>query len=565
MAIAPWDSRFLRPGEAWPQGKQSRSSELNSECEQELQHQLEQAASSRGLLALLLVEVEQFKLVKNPRGSEVGNALLSAFFLALMKKVPAAAGVARFGEETFAVMLPGIDATVALRLARELKTELEDTCFGVGNPPQDVRLTIGVGVAVYPHDSDSALGLLGAAGLALAETKRGKGDRVALYFGAKTGKRPSRAEARPPKHAAVSRNEISPPVFAAGQEALNCSELDLISASLSVAPATSTPARLEGPLSVMEAALRDAPGPASAGEARRTMPADAALQLLDSVQREIGDSYAGTVKSRPANWQGEQRSGKPRAPQAARGGNQAELQLMCASLDAAAESSARPKAQPPLPATLQNEDFEPFPYTPARSSPPPPHQAVPAVKPTAGASVPATAAETRRPEPSKPASSGAPGVIQKQTPPAATVPAGNAASSFPPAVKPPEAPATEVMAYSGSRREQRLRAAFPVQISGMDGDGKMFEDATATIDVTTTGARLSGLTHQVQKGYILELKHRSHKARYVVKWVGTKGTADEGQVGVQLIDQGKLIWGRALPRVLGDQHTVRRREKPRKE
>jgi diguanylate cyclase (GGDEF)-like protein len=618
----------VRPDKAWPQGKESRSSELNSECEEELQHQLERASHSRGLLTLLLLEIEQFKLVKNPHGSEAGNALLSEFFLALMKKLPASAGVARFGEEQFAVMFPGIDATSGLRIAKQLKRELENTGFSVGNPPHGVQLTIGVGVAVYPHDSISAVGLLAAAGAALAEAKHGQDGRVALYYGVKTDK--SLAAAGETAASTSAKSEISPPSFLPTHATLRGSELDLISASLDVAPLTTTPGRLEGPLSVVEATLQHAPdytatSTANAGDGRRrAMPADDALQLLDHMEHEIGyGGPAARAKTREAN-ASEQRGKRPRAPEMARARD--ELQLICSSLNSAAEAgNNRSKAQTPLPPGLQNEGFQPFSDSPGRSSRPggqaglapagvergrtavpavetqPPQPARPEASssasvaaakpvfaedrstvvsvPTVGQDEPsneqgATGRERRQSAPPKlewPShlraflqSEGAPDAGQKPEPLAAQG-GSKADGSSPQAAKQSPAAMGESAPHSGTRREQRLRATFPVKISGMDTEGKMFEDDAATIDVTTTGARLSDVRRNLQRGCIIELKHRTHKARYVVKWIGEKGTPEEGQAGLQLIDQGKLIWGRALPRVLGDQNTVGRREKPSKE
>ena len=34
-------------------------------------------------------------------------------------------------------------------------------------------------------------------------------------------------------------------------------------------------------------------------------------------------------------------------------------------------------------------------------------------------------------------------------------------------------------------------------------------------------------------------------------WVGESGP-DEGQIGIQLVESGKLIWGQVIPRIFGD-------------
>lgn len=111
---------------------------------------------------------------------------------------------------------------------------------------------------------------------------------------------------------------------------------------------------------------------------------------------------------------------------------------------------------------------------------------------------------------------------------------------------------SELELKPGTRREQRLRIALPVQVWGMDLEGALFTQDAMTIDITTTGARLKGFTFALQRGCVIGVKHQNSKARYRVVWVGDAGSVTEGQVGLQLIDVGKFIWGRTLPRIFGD-------------
>lgn len=106
------------------------------------------------------------------------------------------------------------------------------------------------------------------------------------------------------------------------------------------------------------------------------------------------------------------------------------------------------------------------------------------------------------------------------------------------------------------RREQRVDLALPVKVSGMDANGKLFEQEAGTVDVTTTGARLSGIVHPLHRGCIVSVQRGPSKARFRVVWVGEKGGLDEGQIGVQLVDAGKLIWGQVIPRIFGDRFRI---------
>jgi hypothetical protein len=98
----------------------------------------------------------------------------------------------------------------------------------------------------------------------------------------------------------------------------------------------------------------------------------------------------------------------------------------------------------------------------------------------------------------------------------------------------------------------RHRLALPVRIWGMDATGQMFEECATTVDVTTTGANIAGIKHLLQRGCVIGVEHRSSRARYRVTWVRSADGGQPSKVGVQLIETGKFIWGRVIPRVFVD-------------
>ena len=106
------------------------------------------------------------------------------------------------------------------------------------------------------------------------------------------------------------------------------------------------------------------------------------------------------------------------------------------------------------------------------------------------------------------------------------------------------------------RRERRMELVMPVRVSGMDANGCLFEQEAETMDVTTTGARLSGIRHSLHRGCIISVQRGTAKARFRVTWVGDNGGPDEGQIGIQLVEGGKLIWGQVIPRIFGDKFRI---------
>jgi len=104
----------------------------------------------------------------------------------------------------------------------------------------------------------------------------------------------------------------------------------------------------------------------------------------------------------------------------------------------------------------------------------------------------------------------------------------------------------------GARREMRLYLCLPVRISGIDAKGEAFEQDATTLDLTATGVRLHGITHALKPGGIVNIQCRGSKGNFKVRWVGMPGTAVHGQVGLKLIEQAMMNWGRTIPCIPGD-------------
>jgi hypothetical protein len=97
------------------------------------------------------------------------------------------------------------------------------------------------------------------------------------------------------------------------------------------------------------------------------------------------------------------------------------------------------------------------------------------------------------------------------------------------------------------RRQKRVRAALPVRTWFSDEDGKSVQHSACTLDVTPTGARLTGVRAQTETGAILTLERGRSKARFRIIWVGEPGTPSEGHLGIECLDAGKWNWDVQLP------------------
>jgi hypothetical protein len=101
------------------------------------------------------------------------------------------------------------------------------------------------------------------------------------------------------------------------------------------------------------------------------------------------------------------------------------------------------------------------------------------------------------------------------------------------------------------RREPRVTVPLSVRLWGLDRQGHVFSQNVKTLNIATNGARLYGVTAELEPGFIVGLQCGNMRARFMVVWVGEKGTQREGQVGLRAATNG--IWSVALPRAADEE------------
>jgi diguanylate cyclase (GGDEF)-like protein len=85
--------------------------------------------------------------------------------------------LARFGGEEFVIVLPETPREGARVVANKLRRAVRAKAF-VSDPGPDVRVTVSIGVAVYPEDGSTVEQLIQAADVAMYKAKRRGRDRV---------------------------------------------------------------------------------------------------------------------------------------------------------------------------------------------------------------------------------------------------------------------------------------------------------------------------------------------------------------------------------------------------
>jgi two-component system chemotaxis family response regulator WspR len=130
-------------------------------------------------LALLLCDVDHFKLYNDHLGHPAGDLCLKKTAAVLTGQLKRPADLAaRYGGEEFALLLPNTDLAGALRVGEACRAGLERLALPHPGAPRGV-VTMSMGVAcIVPGDDDTLEDLIARADAALYEAKREGRNRV---------------------------------------------------------------------------------------------------------------------------------------------------------------------------------------------------------------------------------------------------------------------------------------------------------------------------------------------------------------------------------------------------
>jgi diguanylate cyclase (GGDEF)-like protein len=140
-----------------------------------LRAELERAAVRRDSVALVVLDLDDFKAINERHGHPFGDGVLEGVGAQLRKSVRGADIAARTGGEEFALILPGTEAEAAQEIAERVRTAVARIS------PAGSELSCSAGVAVFPVDADNAGALLQLAEGALYWAKRSGKSRTRRF------------------------------------------------------------------------------------------------------------------------------------------------------------------------------------------------------------------------------------------------------------------------------------------------------------------------------------------------------------------------------------------------
>jgi diguanylate cyclase (GGDEF)-like protein len=138
-----------------------------------LREELQRSERQGNSMALLVLDLDDFKHINDRHGHAVGDEVLAGVAQALVRNARGIDVVCRYGGEEMAVILPQTSVPDALSVADRLRQAV------MKRPdPRGIQVTVSIGVAVYPHHATTANDLIQCADAAMYLAKKAGKNRV---------------------------------------------------------------------------------------------------------------------------------------------------------------------------------------------------------------------------------------------------------------------------------------------------------------------------------------------------------------------------------------------------
>ncbi|MBN2386795.1 MAG: GGDEF domain-containing protein [Anaerolineales bacterium] len=119
-----------------------------------LRREAESIRNRHGVLGLIMMDIDQFKLYNDQMGHLVGDRVLVALTDAIRLHIKATDSVGRWGGEEFAILLPGTDGLQATQVAERIRATVNALVVDGRDGKPVPSPTVSQGVAIFPSEAD---------------------------------------------------------------------------------------------------------------------------------------------------------------------------------------------------------------------------------------------------------------------------------------------------------------------------------------------------------------------------------------------------------------------------
>lgn len=138
-----------------------------------------QANRSKLGYAILMIDIDYFKMVNDTYGHDVGDIIIKGLSEILKENIRASDLAIRFGGEEFLIALYNPTEEGAFILAEKLRKNFEAKHFSVNH--ETIKKTISIGISYFPNDADAIWKAIKFADIALYAAKHGGRNKVVKF------------------------------------------------------------------------------------------------------------------------------------------------------------------------------------------------------------------------------------------------------------------------------------------------------------------------------------------------------------------------------------------------
>ncbi|MGE6486928.1 EAL domain-containing protein [Paenisporosarcina sp. NPDC076898] len=170
-----------------------------------LNERLQELVHDQKETAILLLELDRLKTIKDTVGQETGNSLV----LLASERIQQVLGewdlLTRWQEDKFVILVPNTDHERAARIAQLI---LEAVTLPLTNVQQDVYVNPSIGISLYPNDGNTTEALLDMANSALNFAKKHGNNSYHFYTADLNGKSRENLELEMDLYKAIENDEL---------------------------------------------------------------------------------------------------------------------------------------------------------------------------------------------------------------------------------------------------------------------------------------------------------------------------------------------------------------------
>lgn len=172
-----------------------------------LERALARARRCKSRVAVLFIDLDNFKIINDSQGHSHGDALLAQVAMLLRRALRANDSVGRLGGDEFLVVVEDIeDVGDVVRTVQRIESNLSQP-VEVGNSAMSVHCSTGI--AVFPDDGDSAGDLVRHADMAMYQAKEETGNQFHFFAPEMSERMQARLTMEAALRAALDRNEFT--------------------------------------------------------------------------------------------------------------------------------------------------------------------------------------------------------------------------------------------------------------------------------------------------------------------------------------------------------------------